>query len=97
MTHAVTTGRQGWFTTLRHVVGGNVDCSSYFRINRTRKRPWDYVTGFNGHHRLWAWVSLFGVALTDLYIRLVASGTFTEPTTWSSCSFARGRVDRGAR
>jgi hypothetical protein len=26
-----------------------------------------------------AWISLFGVALTDLYVRLVASGAFHDP------------------
>jgi hypothetical protein len=25
-----------------------------------------------------AWVSLFGVALTDLYVRLLATGTITD-------------------
>jgi hypothetical protein len=29
---------------------------------------------------LYAWVSLFGVALTDAYVALVANGTFSNPT-----------------
>jgi len=32
----------------------------------------------NAHHSRWAWFSLFGVALTDLYIRLVAMGVITD-------------------
>jgi hypothetical protein len=27
---------------------------------------------------MWAWVSLFGVSLTDLYVRLVATGVITD-------------------
>jgi hypothetical protein len=27
----------------------------------------------------YAWISLFGVALTDLYVRLVATGTIPDP------------------
>ena len=33
----------------------------------------------NERHMLIAWVSLFGVALTDVYIRLVANGSITDP------------------
>jgi hypothetical protein len=27
----------------------------------------------------WAWLSLFGVALADLYVRLVSMGVITDP------------------
>jgi len=37
------------------------------------------VSRLNTRHPLIAWLSLFSVALTDLYIRLLASGTFTDP------------------
>ena len=33
----------------------------------------------NVFHGQWAWFSLVVVALTDLYIRLVAAGTITDP------------------
>jgi hypothetical protein len=32
----------------------------------------------NTRHGLFAWCSLFSVALTDLYVRLVASGTIQD-------------------
>jgi hypothetical protein len=67
---------------LRHLVGGGLDCFSCSPMARTRKRIWDYVTKFNANHRLWAWASLFSVAITDIYIRLVASGVITDPNTW---------------
>jgi hypothetical protein len=34
----------------------------------------------NHHHPLFAWLSLFGVALTDLYVTLLARGTITDIT-----------------
>jgi len=70
--------------SLRHLVGGGLDCFSCTRVTRARKRVWDYVTSWNEHHRFWAWASLITVGLTDLYIRLVASGTITDPNTWSA-------------
>jgi hypothetical protein len=70
--------------SLRHLVGGGLDCFSCSRFTRARKRVWDYVTGWNEDHRLWAWASLITVGLTDLYIRLVASGTISDPNTWGS-------------
>jgi hypothetical protein len=35
---------------------------------------WTGVSRLNAHHAKFAWVSLFGVALADLYVRSVASG-----------------------
>ncbi len=69
--------------SLRHLVGGGINCYSCSALNRTRKRAWDYVTRFNEHHRFWAWVSLVGVVGTDIYIRLVANDVITDPNTWS--------------
>jgi hypothetical protein len=36
------------------------------------------VSRLNGRHALWAWVSLFSVALTDFYIYLLAKGTISD-------------------
>jgi hypothetical protein len=30
------------------------------------------------HHMMWAWISLFWVGFTDLYIRLVSMGIITD-------------------
>jgi hypothetical protein len=32
----------------------------------------------------WAWLSLFSVCLTDLYIRLLATGVLRDLNTWGS-------------
>ena len=39
---------------------------------------WKGVTALNERHQLLAWMSLFSVALTDLYIRSVATGAITD-------------------
>jgi hypothetical protein len=67
--------------SLRHIVGGRLDC---FSCARTQKAAWDKVSDYNEHHKRWAWMSLFSVAIADIYIRLVASGVVTDPNTWSA-------------
>jgi hypothetical protein len=69
--------------SLRHFVGGGLDCFSCTKWTKTRKRAWDYVTQFNIHHRLWAWTSLIFIVFIDIYIRLVANDVITDPHTWS--------------
>ncbi|MGI8925222.1 MAG: succinate dehydrogenase [Tepidiformaceae bacterium] len=69
--------------SLRHFVGGGLNCFSCTKWTRTRKRAWDYVTGWNASHRFWAWSSLLVIVGTDLYIRLVANDVITDLNTWS--------------
>jgi hypothetical protein len=64
--------------SLRHLIGGNVDCFSCVRGGNARFRVWRGVTVLNRNHQLWAWCSLFGVALTDVYIRLCAMGVIHD-------------------
>ena len=61
--------------SFRHLIGGNLDV---FSKCPTRFRLWGKASAFNEHHMLWAWVSLFGVALADLYIFLLARGVITD-------------------
>jgi hypothetical protein len=68
--------------SLRHWVGGGLDCFSCTAWTRTRKRLWDRISVWNTQHRLWAWTSLIWIVATDLYIRLVANGNITDPNTW---------------
>lgn len=68
--------------SLRHFVGGSLNCFSCTSFTRTRKRLWDYVTLWNHNHRAWAWFSLVWIVFTDLYIRLVANNVITDPNTW---------------
>jgi hypothetical protein len=43
-----------------------------------RKRAYDCVSCLNRGHPRWAWFSLFGVALTDVYVRLCSMGVITD-------------------
>ncbi len=59
----------------RHLCGGGVKQFSQAPI---RFRIWKALTPLNGKHMLFAWMSLVFVALTDLYVRLVASGAIHD-------------------
>jgi hypothetical protein len=65
--------------SLRHLVGGKLDCFTCSARARTRHRLWRGVNRLNLKHMQWAWISLVSVAVTDLYIRLAASGVFHDP------------------
>jgi hypothetical protein len=60
----------------RHVVGGVLDRLSTAPV---RKVAYDCSSCLNRAHMKWAWTSLFGVALTDLYIRLCSMGVISDP------------------
>ena len=45
----------------------------------TRFRLWRTLSRLNERHALFAWISLFGVAFTDLYVRLLAAGVIQDP------------------
>jgi hypothetical protein len=57
--------------SLRHIVGGWMD---KFSGRPVRKTAYDCVSWCNRRHMLFAWCSLFSVALTDVYIRLCSMG-----------------------
>jgi hypothetical protein len=65
--------------SLRHLVGGKLDCFSCSRAARTRHTVWRGVTVLNVRHGHWAWFSLAGVAFADLYVRLAATGVIDDP------------------
>jgi hypothetical protein len=60
--------------SLRHLIGGKMDCFSCTATGGMRHAGWKGVTKLNEHHMFWAWVSMISVGLTDFYIYLVASG-----------------------
>ena len=61
--------------TCRHTIGGRL---KHFSKHPIRYKLWGWVSVLNHRHPVYAWISLFGVALTDLYVRLVASETITN-------------------
>ncbi len=60
----------------RHIVGGRL---KHFSRHPVRFKFWGVVSKLNSKHMQIAWCSLVFVALTDLYVRLVASGTISDP------------------
>lgn len=61
--------------SLRHMVGGFMDRLSGAPV---RRKVYWCVSCFNRRHMLWAWMSLFWVAFTDIYIRLCSIGTLSD-------------------
>jgi hypothetical protein len=49
-----------------------------FSRAQTRYRAWHVITRLNEQHPMFAWLSLFSVGLTDLYIRLVSMGVIRD-------------------
>ena len=61
--------------SLRHLVGGRLDEMSKKPV---RKATYDCVSCLNRKHMLWAWMSLFWVGFTDVYIRMCAMGIWHD-------------------
>jgi hypothetical protein len=64
--------------SLRHLVGGNVDCFSCVAFGQARYQAWKSASSLNQHHMLFAWLSLFMVGFADFYVWMVASGRWTD-------------------
>jgi hypothetical protein len=65
--------------SLRHLVGGNVDCFECVAGGRARLKLWKGVSVLNKDHMLWAWTSLVMVAFADFYVWMVAAGRIVDP------------------
>ncbi len=69
-----------WIYTLschscRHVVGGRL---KHFSKHPVRYWMWGQVSKLNTRHKLFAWITLGTLMLTDFYVMLVASGTISD-------------------
>jgi hypothetical protein len=61
--------------SLRHLVGGGCDQLSRMPI---RQKTYSCVSCLNRRHMLWAWMSLFWVAFSDIYVRLCSMGVWSD-------------------
>jgi hypothetical protein len=61
--------------SLRHLVGGAWDRLSGAPVRRT---AYACVSCFNRQHMRWAWASLVWVGFSDIYVRLCATGVWTD-------------------
>ena len=69
-----------WLYTLschscRHLIGGRL---RHFSKHPVRYRLWTAVSRLNRDHPKYAWLSLFSVALADLYVYLLSTGAITD-------------------
>ncbi|RMH15671.1 MAG: succinate dehydrogenase [Acidobacteria bacterium] len=61
--------------SLRHLAGGCLDRLAGRPVRRTAYRC---VSCLNRKHMVWAWMSLFWVGFSDLYVRLVSMGVWSD-------------------
>lgn len=61
--------------SLRHLIGGGKDCVSE---NGLQHQLYCGVSCLNGRHMLFAWISLIWVGFTDVYVRMLAMGAWTD-------------------
>ena len=68
--------------SFRHFIGGNRDCFSCSAGAKASHGLWKKSTMLNIKHMNFAWVSLFWVAFSDFYVRMVSMGVWTDLNTW---------------
>lgn len=73
-----TLGCHAW----RHLVGGKLNCFSCDGVSEARHGAWRFTTWLNERHMLFAWLSLYWILFTDVYIRLVSMGVIPDVNTW---------------
>jgi hypothetical protein len=61
--------------SLRHLVGGGIDLLSRRPV---RAKAYDCVSCLNRRHMLWAWMSLFWVGFSDVYVFMCSAGVWTD-------------------
>src|SRR2546422_798110 len=67
--------------SFRHLAGGKLDCFSCDGTGALRYGVWSGSSALNARHMQWAWASLFWVAFSDLYVRLVSMGVIHDFST----------------
>ncbi len=77
----------GLYTTschsFRHIVGGRKNSFNCDGCTTASYGAWKKVSFLNSNHMVYAWISLFWVGFTDLYIRMVSMGFITDFNTWN--------------
>ncbi len=69
--------------SFRHLIGGKLDCYSCSMNAGVRHKAWSKASLLNARHQLFAWGSLFWVGFSDVYVRMVSQGIWTDFNTWS--------------
>ena len=74
-----TFGCHSW----RHLIAGRLDCFTCDGASGPRHGIYKRSSWLNARHMPFAWLSLFWVAFTDLYVYLVSTGALVDVNTWS--------------
>jgi hypothetical protein len=61
--------------SLRHLIGGRKDCISGSKMSAA---CYGCVSALNKRHMLFAWLSLFMVGFADIYVRMLATGNWSD-------------------
>ena len=61
--------------SMRHITGGFRD---RLGASKARKKLYDCSSCLNRDHMRWAWLSLFSVGFSDLYVRMCSMGIWTD-------------------
>jgi len=61
--------------SFRHLIGGRLDCISE---SPTCHKLYTGCSTLNRRHMLWAWMSLFSVMFSDVYVRMCAMGYWKD-------------------
>jgi hypothetical protein len=64
--------------SLRHIIGGRLDCFSCAAGGGPQQKAWGIVSLLNARHMAWAWWSLFAVCFADFYVRMCSMGIIKD-------------------
>ena len=70
--------------SFRHLVGGRKDSFTKGMCGAVSHGVWKNVSCLNRRHMLFAWISLCWVGFSDVYVRLVSMGIWTDFNTWGN-------------
>jgi len=69
----------------RHLTGGYNNCFICPQgKEKFQYKIWQGVSKLNSRHMFWAWISMIWVAFTDIYVRMISKGYWTDFSTWGN-------------
>lgn len=78
-----TLGCHAW----RHLIGGRLNCFSCNGVSEARHGAWRFTTWLNIRHMRFAWMSLYWILFSDVFIRLMSMGYLPDINTWNGISW----------
>lgn len=64
--------------SLRHLVGGRIDCYSCAASGLAQHKAWKGISVLNDKHNVYFWCSLITVGFADVYVRMCAMGIWHD-------------------